>query len=265
MTPNSNYDLALMRYLFAQLADLAEELDNGEAAAWQDILDRLPELAINGQGIMMLSPDEELKESHRHFSHLMPIHPLRLVDYHDEEGKKIIDANIHRQEILGSGYWVGYSFTLMAEMYAIQGNGNGAAYQLRTFWDSFCSVNGFHLNGDYKNHGVSQWHYRPFTLEGNMCAADALQEMLLQSEKGIIDLFPAIPDEWQMKKVSFQNFRAEDGVLISAELERGQVTALKLEGGRAKEVRIRKTPYLSKMAEERNWKAEESCYVVRIS
>ena len=98
----------------------------------------------------------------------MAIHPLRLVDYHDEEGKKIIDANIHRQEILGSGYWVGYSFTLMAEMYAIQGNGNGAAYQLRTFWDSFCSVNGFHLNGDYKNHGVSQWHYRPFTLEGNM-------------------------------------------------------------------------------------------------
>lgn len=264
-TPNSNYDLALMRYLFAQLADLSEELDNGETAIWQDILDRLPELAINEQRILMLSPDEELKESHRHFSHLMAIHPLRLVDYHDEEGKKIIDANIHRQEILGSGYWVGYSFTLMAEMYAIQGNGNGAAYQLRTFWDSFCSVNGFHLNGDYKNHGVSQWHYRPFTLEGNMCAADALQEMLLQSEKGIIDLFPAIPDEWQTKKLSFRNFRAEGGVLISAELERGNVTALKLESGRSKEVRIRKAPCLSRMAEERNWKSEENCYVVQIS
>ena len=91
-----------------------------------------------------------------------------------------------------------------------------------------------------------------------MCAADALQEMLLQSEKGIIDLFPAIPDEWQTKKLSFRNFRAEGGVLISAELERGNVTALKLESGRSKEVRIRKTPYLSKMAEERNWKSEEN-------
>ena len=265
LTPNSNYDLALMRYLFAQLAQLSEELENGEAEVWREILNKLPELAVNEQGILMLSPDEELKESHRHFSHLMGIHPLRLVDYHDEKGKQIIDANIHRQEILGSGYWVGYSFTLMAEMYAIQGNGNGAAYQLRTFWDSFCSVNGFHLNGDYKNHGVSQWHYRPFTLEGNMCAADALQEMLLQSEKGVIDLFPAIPDDWQTKRVAFRNFRAEGGILISAKLEEGQVTELKLEGGRTKEARIRRTPYLLGMAEKRGWKSEGDCYIVQVS
>lgn len=262
LTPNSNYDLALMRYLFAQLADLAEELDNGEEDKWRNVLEKLPDLAMNGKGIMMLSPDEELTESHRHFSHLMGIHPLRLINYDNEEGKKIIDANILRQEVLGTGSWVGYSFTLMAEMYAIQGNGNGAACQLRAFWDSFCSPNGFHLNGDYKKHGLSSFHYRPFTLEGNMCAADALQEMLLQSEKGVVSLFPAIPDEWKEEKVSFRDFRAEGGVLVSATFERGEVTELTLESENMEKVRLRMMPSLKRLAKERAWEIEGDCYTV---
>ena len=257
LTPNSNYDLALMRYLFTQLTDLAKRIGNGEETKWQGILDMLPDLAVNEDGIMLLSPDEELTESHRHFSHLMGIHPLRLVDYHSKEGKRLIDVNIHRQEILGSGYWVGYSLAWMAEMYAIQGNGNGAAWQLRTFWDSFCSPNGFHLNGDYKRHGISQFHYRPFTLEGNMCAADALQEMLLQSENGIISLFPAIPEEWMEEKVSFRNFRGEGGILVSATLEKGQVSELSLEGGATETIRIWDSPYLCSMAEKYKWHKEK--------
>ncbi len=263
LTPNSNYDLALMRYLFTKLTDLAKELKNGEADKWQQILGRLPELAVNEEGIMLLSPDEELTESHRHFSHLMGIHPLRLLDYHSKEGKRLIDANIHRQEILGTGYWVGYSFSLMAEMYAISGNGNGAAWHLRTFWDSFCSPNGFHLNGDYKHHGISQFHYRPFTLEGNMCAADALQEMLLQSENGVISLFPAIPEEWQEEKVSFTHFRGEGGILVSAVLEGGKVTELSFENDSVEEIRIWDSPYLENMAREQKWRKENGYYIYR--
>ncbi len=252
-----------MRYLFTKLTGLAKELKNGEADKWQQILGRLPELAVNEEGIMLLSPDEELTESHRHFSHLMGIHPLRLLDYHSKEGKRLIDANIHRQEILGTGYWVGYSFSLMAEMYAISGNGNGAAWHLRTFWDSFCSPNGFHLNGDYKHHGISQFHYRPFTLEGNMCAADALQEMLLQSENGVISLFPAIPEEWQEEKVSFTHFRGEGGILVSAVLEGGKVTELSFENDSVEEIRIWDSPYLENMAREQKWRKENGYYIYR--
>lgn len=262
LTPNSNYDLALLRYLFTQLADLAEVLDMEEADRWRSVMEKLPDLAMNEQGVMLLAPDEELKESHRHFSHLMGIHPLRLIDYNSKEGKRIIDANILQQEVLGTGRWVGYSFALMAEMYAIQGNGNGAACQLRIFWDSFCSPNGFHLNGDYKKHGLSAFHYRPFTLEGNMCAADALQEMLLQSEKGVISLFPAVPDEWKEEKVSFRNFRAEGGVVVSATLEHGNVTELTLEGEKREKVRVRMAPHLCRIAGERGWKADGDCYVI---
>ncbi|MEG0692698.1 MAG: hypothetical protein RR444_06415, partial [Oscillospiraceae bacterium] len=196
LTPNSNYDLSMIRYVIIQLIRLANILENDEEQYWQDILNKLPPLAVNDNHVLKLSPDEDLLESHRHFAHAMAIHPLRLLDYDKAEEKAIIDNTIHNLELLGTGLWVGFSFTWMAEFYAIQGNGNGAAYQLEVFWRNCCSQNGFHLNGDYKKRGVSQFHYRPFTLEANMCAADSLQEMLLQTEDSTINLFPAIPEEW---------------------------------------------------------------------
>lgn len=228
VTPNSNYDLALMRYLFGTLAKLSVELGNGKEAQWKQELVCLPELAINEKGIYMLSPDEELQESHRHFSHAMAIHPLRLISYEGEENRRIIDATILDLERLGTGYWVGYSFGWMAEFYAIQRNGNGAAHQLETFWKQYCLPNGFHVNGDYKNRGTSTFHYSAFTMEGNFCAADALQEMMLQSEENVIHLFPAIPDEWMEETVSFTQFRAENGLLVSAVMEKGIVVSLTL-------------------------------------
>lgn len=158
-------------------------------------LERMPELAVSERNALMLSPDESLAISHRHLSHAMAIYPLRLINRENQRGREIIDATIQDLEELGTGLWMGYSFAWMAELYAVQGNGNGAAYQLEVLWRNTCSPNGFHLNGDYKNRGASMFHYRPFTLEANMYAADALQEMLLYSEDGTLQFFPAIPEK----------------------------------------------------------------------
>ncbi len=226
VTPNSNFDLSLIRYLFTALIWMSEELENGEAKKWKEILNKLPQLAVNKKNVLMISPDESLEESHRHLSHAMAIHPLRLLPYQGRENCKIIDATILDLERLGTGGWVGFSFPWMAELYAIQGNGNGAAHQLKTFWNHFCSQNGFHLNGDYKKCGVSSFHDRPFTLEANFGAADALQEMLLQTENGAIHLFPAIPEKWLSDIVAFEDLRAEKGLLISAIMKNGKVISL---------------------------------------
>lgn len=215
-----------LRYLFAQLLELSALVCPGDAALWRSTLEKLPPLAVNGKGVYRVSPDEDLRESHRHFSHLMAIHPLRLTNYDTAENRRIIDACILDQELLGTGLWVGFSFAWMAELYAVQGNGEGAAAQLEIFWRYCCSPNGFHLNGDYKCGGFTTWHYRPFTLEGNMCAADALQEMLLFSEGDTIRLFPAIPARFETAE--FENFRAQNGLLVSARLEGGRVTCVSI-------------------------------------
>ena len=46
---------------------------------------------------------------------------------------------------------------------------------------AFILRNGFHANGDQTGSGFSSFTYRPFTLEGNFLAMEAVHEMLLQS------------------------------------------------------------------------------------
>lgn len=249
LTPNSNFDLSLMRFLFERLSFYSEKLGTGEQEHWRSLLNRLPELAVNEKNVLMLSPDESLRESHRHLSHLMAIHPLRMLKYENPCDRKIIQASIADLERLGKGAWVGYSFGWAAQLYAISKNGNAAGNLLKTFWESFCSENGFHLNGDFKNRGITASHYRPFTLEANMCAADALQEMLLYSEEGTVELFPAIPDEWKEDKVAFYNFRGENGCLISAESQKGMITYLEIRFFRETKVFLKKNAYLQNLNE----------------
>lgn len=117
--------------------------------------------------------------------------------------------------------------------------GEEAAGQLGIFWRNFCSPNGFHLNGDQKAEGYSTFTYHPFTLEENMCAADALQEMLLYGEEDVIEVFPAIPESWERREVAFQGFRTEGVLLVSARLAQGKLTGLVLEAPQPMHVKLK--------------------------
>lgn len=238
VTPNSNYDLALLRYLYSTLVRFSKELQNRQEEHWQKILDKLPQPAVNEKQVLMISPDESLEESHRHLSNAMAICPLHLYRYEKEEDRKVIDATILDYERLGTGMWVGFSFPWMSHLYAVQKNGEGAYEALRIFWESFCSVNGFHLNGDYKRRGYTTFHYRPFTLEANMYAADALQEMLFQMQDGVITLFPAIPGSWKEQEVSFTRFRGEKGILVSAKKTKENICKVTLEAGQTQKIKV---------------------------
>ena len=215
--PNSNYDLALLFYLFTTLKEYSYILQDGRQEEWERHIKKLPSLAVNEEKILMISPMESLKESHRHLSNAMAIWPLKLYDY--QRQKEIIDATILDYERWGSGMWVGFSFCWMSHLYSVAENGEGAYEQLRIFWESFCSPNGFHLNGDYKKRGYSTFHYRPFTLESNMWAADALQEMLLKTEQEEITVLPAIPGHWREKSISFKGFKAYGNLNVSLEYD----------------------------------------------
>jgi hypothetical protein len=114
-------------------------------------------------------------------------------------------------------------------------DGDGAAKALQIFAKAFCSINSFHVNGDQTKSGYSGMTYRPFTLEGNFAFAAGVQEMLLQSHAGFIELFPAVPDGW--KDVSFQTLRAEGAYLISATRQNGltkTITITSEKGGTVK-------------------------------
>lgn len=219
----TNYDLALMRWLLGATAELADELKSpDEAKHWRDVLAEMPDFSRGDDGRLLIAPGQPLPFSHRHFSHLMAIHPLSLIDWSDgEHAQQTIKANLAELDRLGTDWWCGYSFAWLASLAARAHDGQKAERALELFSTAFTLRNSFHCNGDQSGKGYSKFTYRPFTLEGNFAAAAGVQEMLLQSHRGVIQVFPAIPDSW--KDVRFTKLRAQGAFLVSALREGGTV------------------------------------------
>jgi alpha-L-fucosidase 2 len=225
----TNYDLALIRFVFEKSAELAEELNLGdEAEHWRDVLGEMPGFALDSEsGKMLVAKDYPLPFSHRHFSHLMAIHPLGLMRWEGGvEEQKIIKSSLADLERLGTEYWTGYSFSWLASLAARARDGKRAEKALEIFSTAFCLRNSFHCNGDQSDKGYSRFRYRPFTLEGNFAAAAGVQEMLLQSYSGTIRIFPAVPESW--KDASFKALRAEGAFLVSAQRKNGIMTEVEI-------------------------------------
>lgn len=225
LPPNSNFDLAQLRWLFGALAEMATAEHNETAAThWQSILGRLDDFSIsNGQ--LMLAPGIPFTESHRHLSHLMAIHPLGLLTIDgDAEEKQLINRSVDSFLSKGTKEWTGYTYSWVACMLARIGRADQASQYLHGYLQGFVYPNGFHVNGDQSGTGLSDFHYHPFTLEGNFLAMQAVQEMLMQSWGGQVRIFPAVPSTW--KDVSFERLRAEGGYIVSARRAGGHTMAV---------------------------------------
>lgn len=223
----TNYDLALIRFVFEKAAELAKALNRTqEAEHWQRRFGEMPELALDQEtGKLLVAPGYPLLESHRHFSHLMAIHPLGLIRWEDgPRHQRIISASLAELKRLGTEYWTGYSFSWLANLAARARDGRAAEEALQIFATAFCLRSSFHCNGDQSGRGYSRYTYRPFTLEGNFAFAAGVQEMLLQSYSGTIQLFPAVPESWQ--DVAFSTLRAEGAFLVSAVRTSGRTTSV---------------------------------------
>jgi alpha-L-fucosidase 2 len=242
----TNYDLALIRWLYKAASEMAKELKlEQDAAEWNSILREWPELSISTiNKKLLVAPNYELKFSHRHFSQLMAIHPLGLLNWDGNENEReIISSSIKDLERLGTEWWCGYSYAWLGNIYARAEMGEKAAEALRIFSTCFCLPNSFHVNGDQTKSGKSNYTYRPFTLEGNFAFASGVQEMLLQSQNGLIKIFPAIPKQWE--NVSFQKLRAEGAFVISAEKKGDKRMTLKIFSENGGKIKI-KNPFNGK-------------------
>jgi alpha-L-fucosidase 2 len=235
----TNYDLSLIRFVFEKSAELAKELKkNQEAEHWRSLLAEMPDLALDPESDKLLVAEGfPLEESHRHFSHLMAIHPLGQIRWENgAEDQKIIRASLADLEQLGTDYWTGYSFSWLANLAARARDGEAAEKTLEIFSQAFCLRSGFHCNGDQSGKGYSRYTYRPFTLEGNFAAAAGIQEMLLQSHSGTLRVFPAVPKSWE--DVSFSTLRAEGAFLVSADREGGLTTRVEIRAEKGGECRL---------------------------
>ncbi|MBS1921194.1 MAG: glycoside hydrolase N-terminal domain-containing protein [Bacteroidetes bacterium] len=216
----TNYDLSLIKYFYLKYGEILKIQNPAEANQILSEERMYPGLDVNETGLSV-APGQDLEKSHRHLSQYMSIFPLGILNFDNEKDKEIISKSIRWIEEKGTRNWCGYTFSWMGSIYAKINKGNKAAEMLRDFAANFCSINSFHLNGDQKGGHYSSFTYRPFTLEGNFAFARGIQEMLIRSDRGYIEIFPAVPDDWL--NVSFKTFRTEGAFLVSAQKENGVV------------------------------------------
>jgi len=247
LQPNSNYDLASMKMLFLALTEMADAVGDRKAAAdWSNSARQLGEFHARPDGTLLLDATTPLPGSHRHLSNLMALHPFNLItEDGGERDRQIIAASLKDWDGQGTGTWCGYTFSWMSCLRARAGDPEAALRNLDIYVHAFILRNGFHANGDQTKSGFSGFTYRPFTLEGNFLAMEAVHEMLLQSwsstpgkrDTEVIRIFPATP--WRWHDASYADLRAAGGWRVSARRENNATTWFKVTATRAGWLRVR--------------------------
>ncbi len=226
LTPNSNYDLALLQWTTQALERMARRLGKtDDVQHWHGLRQQLDDLLVDDQDVLMFAAGEPFNVSHRHHSHAMAIHPLGLLSVEgSERDRSIVNATLDAILAKGTQAWTGYSFSWFSCMLARGRRPEAALKYLVDYERAFILRNGFHANGDQIGAGLSHFRYRPFTLEGNFLAMEAVHEMLLQSWGGRLRVFPAVSKKWA--DVSFDSLHAQGGYRVSAERTGGHTSAV---------------------------------------
>jgi alpha-L-fucosidase 2 len=228
---NATCILAILNWSLETLCLIEEKLDlTGTDKDWSAIRATIAAYPEDPE-IGYLLAENEAPVSHRHWSHLLHIYPLHMVNWDQEENREKIRKSIDVWAELSAGLGEGpprsgYAPIGAMTLYSSIGD---SSRTLRCIEKLLCSEHSY-----WKKTRPSIWAstmYREFgpVLETPLFFATALQDTFLQSWGGTIRVFPAVPEEWS--DLIFHNMRAEGGFLISAEREAGktqwiQITSL---------------------------------------
>ena len=205
-----NYDLALLRWGCNTLLEITQRLNINDPMTdkWKDVQNRLTAYPMDENGFLM-GRDVPYAFSHRHYSHLLSVYPLYLVN----EGKSdLIQKSLHFWQSK-KGSLEGYSMTGASSISSAIGNGDQALYYLNGLFGQFLRPNTM-----YKEAGP--------VIETPLSGAQSIHDMLLQSWGNKIRVFPAVPSSW--KDLAFDHFLTEGAFEVSAARKAGQTTFIEL-------------------------------------
>ncbi|MFI1367403.1 glycosyl hydrolase family 95 catalytic domain-containing protein [Streptomyces griseochromogenes] len=225
---DTNYDLALIRWGCRTLIESARLLgiDDELIPRWQEVLARLTPYPVDENGFM-IGADTPYAQSHRHYSHLLMVYPLYLVNWDQPESRDLIAKSVARWHAL-TGAHRGYSYTGAASMYAMTGDGDTAITYLRKFFDPTTRFP-CRANTHYTEAGP--------VIETPLSASQSLHDMFCQSWGGVIRLFPAVPSAWA--DVTLHNFRTQGAFLVSAVRKAGATRFVRIRSLAGEPLRLR--------------------------
>src|SRR3954470_409731 len=222
--PDCNYDLALIRWSCRTLIDSAAHLgiDDPLVPRWREVLATLVDYPVDDNGFM-IGAGVPFAMSHRHYSHLLAVYPLYLVNAEQPEHRDLIERSL-RHWISFEGALRGYSFTGAASISAQFGRGDDALGHLRELVSRFIQPN-------------TMYYEAGPVIETPLSAAQTLHDMLCLSYGDTIRIFPAVPAAWA--DVTLHNFRTEGAFLVSAVRQGGTTRWVRVRSEAGQPCRIR--------------------------
>ena len=225
---DNNYNLSLLRWGCTTLLDLNTRygLSDPQRPEWERVLRDLVPYPRNENGFM-IGATVPFAKSHRHWSHLLMVWPLRMLSVEQPENKALVETTMnHWLSVEGGKQIYGWSSAAASLLYSAMGNGEKALEHLRAHHNNrrFVMPNTMYIEGSP-------------VIECSLFAAKALQDMLLQSWGDRIRIFPALPPAW--KEATFHDLRAEGAFLVSAARSSGKTRWVRIKSLAGAPCRVR--------------------------
>ena len=208
MAVGPTMDMAIIRAVFENFRLAATQLGR-DAELLEKIGRQRSQLAPlqigkHGQIQEWIQDWDEIEPNHRHISHLWGLYPGSAIS--PEETPQHAEAaavTIRRRGTGGCGWSYGHKIGFWARLYEAE----PALAEFRALLTQSSLPNLFSLCG------------RALQVDANFGASAGITELLLQSQRGVLQLLPALPAEWSAGSV--QGLRARGGFQVDLDWSDG--------------------------------------------